>query len=139
MLKKFILILFLVLTSKLSFAQRNCSDNDLTSVGWVKHSSDKLNHIMSQLSKKISSPFWKEDMETNFFSGSLEKFVHFQSWDNLETDDLEMYGDAVFYSDTVDGKIIEIRWYENRQKNFVQRSDMSCSVDEVPLAENALF
>lgn len=139
MLQKFILIYLLIFTCAISFAKTNCSDNDLVASGWVKHSSDQLTDIIGKLSKNISSPSWKDDLETNFFSGSLEKFVHFQSWDNLDTNDLEMFGDVVFYSDIDSGKILEARWYENEQKHFVVSSSLACSVDEVPLAENALF
>lgn len=133
-------LLFAVLISSSSlFAADTCqSSKNLVNAGFIQHDSAEFSSIHKRLQNKITGQTIRTDLDLVFGSIYLEKPVHFQSWDDLQTPDLEMYGDIVFYSEIETNKTFEIRWYEMGKKHFVI-SNSQCSCDDVPLADNALF
>ena len=132
------LILIIFLFSIQGLAQQICDNQALTDSGWSQHPTEEFSSIAAKLELETKNPGWVGDMETVFFSGSLEKFVSFKSLDNLATPDMEMFGDVAYYSDNESEALLEIRWYENGLKHFVLRKDIPCTLDSIPLAENAL-
>ena len=136
-MNKFIFIA-IFLSSSLLAAETCQSNKNLVTAGFIQHDSSEFASIHKRLQKEISGPTIRTDLDLVFGSIHLEKPVHFQSWDDLKTPDLEMMGDIVFYSDIDANNTFEIRWYEMGKKHFVI-STSQCSCDDVPLADNALF
>lgn len=134
-------IIFLIsILNGFSHASTNCpSSSELVARDWVQHDSSEFSETYLRLTHKISDDLssFKRDLSTDFDSPYLGKRIHFESWDDVRTPDLEMFGDIVFYFDKQSQEPIEIRWYENNKKHFVTSGNCSC--DETPLAENALF
>lgn len=128
----------LFLCTSLWAAEPCQSSKNLINAGFVQHDSSEFTTIHKRLQNALSGQSIRTDLDLIFGSIHLEKPVHFQSWDDLNTPDLEMYGDIVFYSDIDSGNTFEIRWYEMGKKHFVISSSQ-CSCDDVPLADNALF
>lgn len=110
----------------------------LKQLGWVIHEESEFTEVYSRLETRRMEPDMIDDLDLDFDSDTLEKTVHFRSWDSLTTYDLEMYGDLVYYSDLETKKVFEIRWYESGTKHMV-RQGIKCTCDDIPLAENALF
>lgn len=133
------LVTFFLLISANAFAANYCpSTSALLSANWVQHSPSEFNQVKDRFAREIKNEqFFKKDLETIFASPYLENWVHFISFDDMRTPDLEMLGDVVFYSEP-SGETFEIRWYEGGKKHFVISADQ-CSCDDAPLAENALF
>lgn len=130
---------FFLLISTNAFAGNYCpSSNALLAASWTQHSPSEFNQVKDRFAREIKNEqFFKKDLETIFASPYLESWVHFISFDDMRTSDLEMLGDVVFYSKP-SGETFEIRWYEGGKKHFVISADQ-CSCDDAPLAENALF
>lgn len=136
-------LLFVMLSTSLSFAQtespKTCSvDEALRKLGWVEHSEQELPSIWQRFEETVQTPSYKKDIETIYPSDELKSLVHFISFDSSTTPEEEMFGDVAFYREEKSNKPLEIRWYEGGKKHF-SHFGSRCSVDTVPLAENALF
>ncbi len=113
-------------------------DKALISDGWVQHSPDELETVWNQKSLDSNGQDYAPDMEAIYHSAEINDFVHFQSFDNTVTPQLEMYGDIAIYKHYKTNERLEIRWYADGKKHFVHKKDL-CTVDVVPMAENSLF
>lgn len=129
-----LLLLFLISLQVLACER----DDQLKSLGWIIHDASELPTINRHLENGIKGPEWIDDLNAIYYSDLISGWVAFKSYDFLGTEDMEMFGDAVFYKDTSSNEIIEIRWYAEGMKQIVHRQDV-CGIDGIPLAENALF
>lgn len=113
-------------------------DEALISLGWIQHSADELEDIWNQQSLESQGPHYVSDMSATYHSSQINDFVQFQSFDNLTTPQMEMFGDLALYQHHKTNEMLEVRWYAQGKKHFVHKMGV-CTVDVVPIAENTLF
>lgn len=139
---KLSLILLFIAISQLTFAQDCASNRFFESEGWNTHKSDEFKKTTDSLGQYIerNKDFLRPDMESVFYSEELEGLVHFQSYDDIRTPDLEMFGDIVLLHVVSTGELVEARWYSNKIKNLIHNTTVQkCAADLIPYADNTLF
>lgn len=135
----FILILVF---SRLTYAGDCATNRFFEGEGWNTHQSDDFKKTTESLRQYIegNATYLRPDQESIFYSEELDHLIHFQSYDDIRTPDLEMFGDVVLLNDLSTGELIEARWYSNKVKNLIHnQTKEKCAANLIPYADNTLF
>lgn len=138
-MNQLILCLAVILSSQ-SFA--NCStDASLKARGFKVHTRNfqKYQNLVESWFLQNEERF-VDDLSGTIYSSVASQMIVIKSFDLLDTPQPVMFGDVVFMRSFLGDKAIEVRWFENGQKNVAyDRTFQECATNTIPIAINSLF
>ena len=138
---KFITILAAIFSFNV-MAKSPCIDADLKSVGFEFRKASKFLKDAKDMKTwlEIDKTNFVDDMSSPVWSAPYGQYVFVESFDHLQTPQMEMFGDVLIISDHFTKEVVEVRWYENGQKYIsFNRRVQACATPLFPYADNALF
>lgn len=149
MFKIILLVSFFSLSTIAKDAAKCANEEGYINSGWKIHSASKFSSLYNSLKKKLDKGISQGDFILDM-SGPImnrnttdhsPRLLRATSWDDLRTNQMEMFGDVAIYTDIFNENIIaEIRWYDGKNRNLVLNPKfLNCMTDSAPYADNSIL